>query len=83
MEAIVFAQCPSLTIIDENYLMVDSAWTLAIETLDCLQALADAPVGTLPVCQLPGDGCLKMICKHVMLGVPILISSPRFELWWY
>jgi hypothetical protein len=25
MEAIVFAQCPSLTIIDENYLMVDRA----------------------------------------------------------
>jgi len=60
MEAIIFTKCPWPTMSDENYSMVDGAWTLAIEALDCQQTLAGAPVGTLPVCQLPGNGSLKI-----------------------
>jgi len=40
--------------------MVDKAWNLAIEAQDRQWALADAPVGTPSVCQLPGGLSLKI-----------------------
>jgi hypothetical protein len=60
MEAIIFVKTPWPILSDDKYSMVEEAWTLAIEAQDRQRALAGAPPGTLPVCQLPSSPSLKI-----------------------
>jgi len=60
IEAIVFTKIPWPILSNNKYSMVEEAWKLAIEALDCQQELAGAPVGTPSVCQLPGGPSLKI-----------------------
>ena len=60
MEAIVYTKTPSPVISNEKYSMIDEAWQLAIEAQNRQQALADAPVRTLCVCQLPSGPAFKI-----------------------
>lgn len=59
MEAIVFTKSTQLIISDENYLMVDQASKLNIDTQNGQQALAGAHVGTTSVSQLPSGLFLR------------------------
>jgi len=60
MEAIIFTKTPSPIVSDDKYSMVEEALKLAIEPQYRQLALAGAPVGTLPVCQLPGGSSVKI-----------------------
>jgi len=60
MKAIVFTKTPWPIIYDEKYSVVDEACNLAIEAQDGQQALADAPIVTPSVCQLPSGPSLKI-----------------------
>ena len=60
MEAIEFTKTPWPIISDDNYSMVEEAWTLAIEAQDWQRELAGAPPGTPSVCQLHSGPSLKI-----------------------
>jgi hypothetical protein len=54
MKAIVFTLTPWQILSDVKYAMVEEAWELAIEPLDCQRELEGPPVGTPTLFQLPG-----------------------------
>ena len=60
VEAIIFTKTPWPILTNAKYLMVEEAWKLVIEAQDCQRALADAPVGTPSVCQLPSGPSLEI-----------------------
>jgi len=60
MEASVFTMAPWPRLSYDKYSMVEDGWNLAIEPQDCQWALADAPVGTPSVCQLPSGPSRKI-----------------------
>jgi len=59
MEAIVFTKTVWAKFSYNKYSRVKKASKLTIQALDCLLALAGAPVGTPSVCQLPAGPSLK------------------------
>jgi len=60
--------------------MVDEAWKLAIEAQDRQWALADAPVGTPSVCQLPGGPSPKIDPQTQEAVSVYSVSAPRLDL---
>jgi len=60
MGAIVFTKTHSLISFNDQYLMVEDAWKLAIEGQDRQRAIAGAPIGTPSVCQLTGGPSHKI-----------------------